>query len=112
MVRSCSYHYWWHRNQPHHRCCHRRYPRIHHELGDIMRMLLVFLFILPLAAVGAAEAADAVAVPVADGNMNMWAGIITTILGIVLAWGGKLLREKWKIEGQKKALDATKSLWE
>lgn len=55
---------------------------------------------------------EAVAVAADATAQNTITTIIVTVLGLVLAWGGKLLREKWKIEGQQKALDATKSLWE
>ena len=73
-----------------------------------MRYALLILC-LPLLAVGAAE--EAVPVAVAAGD-NSLVTIITSVLGLVLAWGFKLLREKWKIDGEKAALDATKSLWE
>ena len=38
--------------------------------------------------------------------------VILSIVGMLVAWGFKLLRSKWKVEEQKVALDATKSLWE
>ncbi|NEN87925.1 MAG: hypothetical protein F6K48_02985 [Okeania sp. SIO3H1] len=72
-----------------------------------LSLLAVFLLLVtPLT--GFAEEAAA---PVAEAT-DPWVVLITSVLGIVLAWGGKLLREKWKISGKKVALDATKSLWE
>jgi hypothetical protein len=73
-------------------------------------LLWICLLLLIASPSYAEEGADLVATAAAGESPLV--AIVTSALGVLLAWAFKLLREKWKIEAQHEALDATKSLWE
>jgi hypothetical protein len=70
-----------------------------------------YFLILPLLCVPLA-AEELVEPVVTAGGDNVMLQAILGIVSMLLMWGFKLLREKWKIQNQHEALDATKSLWE
>lgn len=52
------------------------------------------------------------AAPAEEGGTPAWIGILLAALGVVVTWLANMLRGKLKIDGQKAAIDADKSLME